>query len=325
MASTHAFRQRLYEQRKRGQFHSAKVAYTKSNRTISRYLPKATKLVWDLAQDDLKAPMGCAARPAMFSPAALNFHFGDNIKGVSGMERTAYGLGSGALTCGLNPDTMKIHPMPPELVVLRNEATKILSSKSEKWKKVLTENPLNFCNVKHYYSYRHRNGKLVKKRIGWHGDCSYNRNTKKPLSNNSQVPGSLTVLLTFGAPKNLWFRRQRTKKDYDPNSLLHFQQKSGSLFCLDGRDEKVSNDGYSWVHCSDMAEQDGITFTFAFHCVQRSLEVTQDGGLVEQKISEIRRAKFQEASGIFETLEYKSDREELESRMKAFIDSNCMP
>ena len=268
--------------------------------------------------------MGCAAQPAMFSPASLNLYFGDNIKkNNTTLERTSYGLGSGATSIGLNPDTMKVHPMPPELVILRNEVTKVLTKDNKEWKTQLEQHPFNNCAIKIYYSYRNRNGKLVKKSTRWHSDVTYSKATKLPMRNNSQIPGSVVALLTFGATKNLWFRKQRSKKEYKADSLLHFQQKSGSLFALDGRDEMIDDQGYSWVHSSDMQGEEGITFTFSFRSVQTSVTVNPNGTMANPTMTEERRRKFQEGSMIFSTPVYQQDRQDLENKVAEFFQNNC--
>ena len=134
--SKQTYYQRAHENRKTGKLFSRKVGYTRlpNGRTISRLLPVCAKLVWKKAQDDLKAPMNNNAQPAMFSPASLNLYFGQNLKKTgSTLFRTACGTGSGETSIGLNPNTMKIHCIFPELASLAREVTKVLLSKDSTW------------------------------------------------------------------------------------------------------------------------------------------------------------------------------------------------
>ena len=152
-ASKHTLTQRMCVWRKRGKFHSTKISYTKTHRKMSRYLPRITIRAWEDAQDDLKAPMNCKPRPAMFQPASLNIYYGKNIPSqMPHLQRASYGTGSGATSIGLNPNTMKVKSFTSDLTVLVNEVSKLLKSKNPVWKAMLDMHPFNFVGVKVYYS-----------------------------------------------------------------------------------------------------------------------------------------------------------------------------
>lgn len=314
--------QRMFQWRKRGKFHSTKVSYTKTHRKITRYLPRITKRAWEDAKDDLKAPMGCKPKPAMFQPASLNIYYGMNLAAkTQDIQRAAYGTGSGATSIGLNPKTMRINPFFSDLTVLVNEVSKLLKSKNPRWKEWLEKYPFNFVGVKVYYSYRRPNGELVRKNTRYHRDVTYNCNTKEPMSNNSQIPGTPVAILTCGAPKNLWFRRHKTSKVYNVESLLHFQQNHGSLVVLDGRDEMIDEDGCHWQHMSNMGKDaTGITYSFSIRSVQHELAVTPEGSIVNpRKTSSDREEAFKLAESVFNEDHYKDSREQLNSRMVDFL------
>ena len=95
-------------------FHSRFIRYPgKDNRGIEHNLYKVCHDVYyKYLHDDIKAPIGCPGLPAYFSPAATNFYFAVNKKDHGdSMEVTSCGFGSGGLSTGLNPETMRINPM----------------------------------------------------------------------------------------------------------------------------------------------------------------------------------------------------------------------
>ena len=321
--SKQAFYQRAHDNRKAGKLFSRKIGYTRlpNGRTISRLLPVCAKLVWSKAQDDLKAPMNNEANPAMFSPASLNLYFGQNTKAEGQtLRRTAYGTGSGATSIGLNPETMKIHHIFPQLASLVREVTKVLVSKDSAWARHLEEHPFNFVGIKIYYTYRKQDGTLVRKCTRYHVDVTRNRKTGEPMPNNSQVPGTPVAILTYGASKNLWFRRQKTKQLHNPTSLIHFLQRSGSLFVLDGRDEELDKHGYHWRHMSDMGpDTEGITYSFSLRSVQEKQQVNGDGTLASPHVTNKMRDTYTKGEAIFQTNHYKQSKTDLDQRMLGFL------
>jgi hypothetical protein len=77
-------------------------------------------------QDNTKAPMGNAAKPAMFSRPSLDVYFGVNEAEGSINETvmcSACGVCSGTSSLGLNPKTYCIHSTPPEIIKLMDTVT----------------------------------------------------------------------------------------------------------------------------------------------------------------------------------------------------------
>ena len=264
---------RLYYNRQNNLFYSGVVATSLVSRNaITNLLPRVTRDCWSDCEDILKAPHCNGARPAYFSPSAINQYYGwelpispEEQNGNPGVcKRTAYGVGSGTSTIGLDPRHLKVHPPGRAMVELTAEVTKAIATSNPAWAAILQAHPFNNVSTKIYLSYRNHNGKLVRKCVGMHCDVSHDLATRAPKRNNSQTPGTVVGLLTFGANKNLWFKKYWNSKDSHPNSLLHFLQKSGTLFVLDPRDEMPDQHGDHWRHCSTMGTEEGITFTFAF-------------------------------------------------------------
>ncbi len=319
---------RLHYNRRNKRFYSAVIPTSLGGRNaISNLLPLVTRDCWNDCEDVLKAPHCNKAKPAYFSPAAINQYYGwplpvtpeEQIGDPEIQKRTAYGVGSGQATIGLDPRYMKVLPPGRNLLQLTSAVTKAIGEANPEWASILQANPFNNASVKIYLSYRNEKGKLVKKCVGMHCDVSHDKITKAPLRNNSQKPGTLVGLLTFGANKNLWFRSHWSRDGYHPNSLLHFLQKSGTLFVLDPRDETPDRNGNHWRHCSTMATEEGITFTYAFRCVQASVLVNRDGTLANPDIGERRRKLFEDGERHFDTDYYRIELANLQDRMEEFL------
>ena len=322
---------RLHAHRRKGVFYSSVIPTGSVGRryVIPELLRNAARKCWEDCEDSLKAPHCNSAKPAFFSPSAINQYYGwpmpitqeEQNGNPLIQKRSAYGVGSGTSTIGLDPRKLKVHQPGQELIQLTSEVTKAICSASAEWATILQNHPFNNVSVKIYLTYRNEKGKLVRKRVGMHCDVSHDLATGTPKRNNSQTPGSLVGLLTFGADKHLWFQRYwATDKSY-PNSLLHFLQKSGTLFVLDPRDETPDDTGNHWRHCSTMATEQGITFTFAFRCVQASVLVNPNGTLLDPKISNKRRKLFEDGERHFQTPYYNTELANLEERMEQFLSS----
>lgn len=270
-----------------------------------------------MVRDDLKASLGNPADSAMFLPSSLNVYFGKNKSvGEMGIQRFAYGTGSGSSTIGLDNSTMKIHQMTGTLIELSAEVTKLMAA-DDNWRMWLCRNPFNVCAVKVYYMTEDGNGETFKK-TGFHGDVTYNKRTGKPMSNNSQVPGTPVAMLTFGDAKNLWFQ-QFNGKAKKRNTLIRFHQESGCLTILDGRDEVPDDEGWVWKHMANMTAAMGITFVFTFRSVQNWVNVLPDGRIAKPVNTPKRQVKFHMARNLFQQSRYIQMREELETRMAEFL------
>ena len=137
------------------------------------------------------------------------------------------------------------------------------------------------------------------------------------MANNSQVPGSHVLLFTFGDEKNLWFAKKR-KGEFKDGSLMLFRQKHCSMFLLNGKDEEF-NDGGLWKHMSNMKHPGGITYTIILRCVQMTAAVNGDGTLANPTATASQLERFNAAEGLFDTEDYKENREDIELRMLNFL------
>ena len=333
---------RLHRFRKGGKFHSRMIRYTKHrfHKTVSRLIPKVAKHLWrECSTDDLKAPLNNKPAPAMTSPSAFNIYLGTNRSanledGLAVVERTAYALGSGASSTCLNPETMRIYSMTPELIKLMGLVSQILKDSSQTWEQTLNQTPFNSVSVKLYFSFRkEKQAKtvLVRKNTGWHADVLYD-DKGVGLPSNSQVPGTPVAILTCGDRKNLWFRRGRaegtkegTKRVYDDETTLHFAQENCSLFVLDPRDEVPDEDGVSWFHMSDLVGEpvESVAYSISFRCVQLYREVNAlTHQLIEPTITPVKTKLFRSPKyqNLMTTPEYKATMEALGNRMTKLLD-----
>ena len=279
------------------------------------------------AQDDLKAPMGNKAKPAFFSPASTNFYEGSNLsRNEDGtLERVTYGNGSGGNSIALNPRTLKIRPIHIQSVRLMKLVTEVIANERPDLKPRLLKHPFNSPHQKMYHEYVGTykvRGQLVKKKVrkstGWHVDTTYSK-SGNPMENNSQVPGSLVAILTLGASKNLWFRRHLSSKEYKDSTLIHFLQSHGTLYVMDTACEKPDENGWHWRHMSDMTKEGGITFSYIFRCVQNKETVEPNGALTQPHITSHKEKTFAEGEDIFNSDEYKTQREQLNKEMVQFF------
>lgn len=230
-------------------------------------------------RDELKSPFGCNAKPAFVSKPSVNLYFGMNVQGNNVddfvMERTAYAVGTGINSIGLDPRTLRINPFFPRLVDLTKSIQNLVREKT-----IYKEFEVNFVSVKVYYWFRDKNSQWVKKDTNWHCDVTLDKNGR-PCHNNSQVPGSPVGILTFGAPKKLYLRKGRSKTDFDPETLIEIPQNSGSFFLLDGRDEVLDENGKRWAHKSSSVQTPtGVTFSLMFRQVQKRITVSKFTGCI---------------------------------------------
>ena len=266
--------------------------------------------------DALKAPMNNAAKSALFSKPSYDIYLGINISKIADViKRTAYGTGSGAASIGLNPEEMRVYSCFPELVQLLQEATNIVKE-NDKWKHRMKDKEFNFVSVKIYFSYRDKNGNLIKKHTNWHVDVTSERDGT-PCSNNSQEPNTPVAMFTFGEEKNLWFRQHTTKTQYYSDSVFNFRQQSGSLIILDPRDEMLGREGRHWRHMSEMLKdrtEGGVTFSLMCRVVQTTIDVNATDSSIVDKTLGVREKKiavFRRARNVMKTQRYKKDREHL--------------
>jgi hypothetical protein len=212
-------------------------------------------IVRDIFRDDMKAPLNNKAKPASVSAASTNVYFGTNTaidKARGLIKRTAYAVGSGVRSIGLDQTTMKLNCIFPQMVDLMNMAYNAVML-DDRFKDTMKDKYFNFCSVKIYYSFKNARGKTEKKYTGWHTDVTYDKDGN-PMSDNSQVPGTPVVIATFGDTKELEFKSHNgvSGKD-DDNSNLIIEQRHGSIFVLHPDDEMIDPfNGCFWKHKSAM-------------------------------------------------------------------------
>jgi hypothetical protein len=314
-------RSRLCRERKKNGFFSKKIFYKTDERTIAPLLRKCAWIIWNhYFYDDLKAPMHNPAKSAIASAPSFNIYFGDNLeKKDDVLLRTAYATGSGTSSIGLNPETMRFYACFPELQELKAKIS-ALTLKDESWQRALNNQPFNFVSVKIYWTFRDKNGSLVRKITNWHVDIETTP-SGVPKKSNSQEPGTPVAILTFGDEKSLYFRRQQNKTTFNNDTIMEIRQRNGDLFVLDGRDEIV-NDAWPWRHMSKAApDPSSITYAFMFRRVRATVEVKQtDHRLANPpKLPLWKQQQFLDGEAIFDTNHYKVTRQQLTEQMNNFF------
>ena len=324
-AFTNRNKQRIFFFRKRLLLHSGFVRLGNRKKTFKRLLYHCSLEIRNkYFKDQLKAPMACEAKPAFFSKPSVNFYFGTNTRNYgSTMQRTAYGFGKGRGSIGLNPFTTTIHPPFEKMLCLMDHVTKILRE-NPRWDCQLGKQGFNSCSIKVYYKYQDCSHKTVGKTTEWHVDVT--RDTGGfPHKDNSQVPDTPVVTLTFGATKNLWMRRHRTRPLGSIDSLVLFRQHNGSFFVLDGEDESHhKNDGMHWRHMSntDRDTPDGVTFSYMFRVVKMTEETMKDTGLLANpRVGPLKKVQFQNGQRHFATKHYSDQMTCINEKLdKCFVD-----
>jgi hypothetical protein len=312
---------RLWRYQKDGVIFTRRIKLGKSGtKTLERMLGKcARKMYQQDFQDHLKAPVNNEARSAKLAPAAFNFYYGintENTEDPTTVNRAAYGLGSGATSIGLDPRTMRLNPFNTELMNLRDRIHKILI-KDPTWKAAMKGKSLNSCSAKMYYWIVNEAGKDVRKDVKYHVDVTRNSNGV-PDKNNSQVPDTPVVIVTFGDEKRFNMRRHYSASEVVHNSKVEFRQKSATVIVLDGRDEQVRN-GIHWRHTSRAGDnKDDVTFSFMFRVVQMQQEVRlDDATLVNKTCGAKKMAQFKRAGKIpFKKAHYKRTVNEINRKVE---------
>ena len=299
---------RICRLKKNGTLHSSRLSYDKDKRTINKILQNCVSTInGAYVKDDSKAPMANKAKSAFLSKPSFNIYFGVNkSKGhkKNSVIRTAYAVGTGTSSIGLDTTTMRIYPAFPDMLKLMEKATRLVKLHSAHWRTVMDGIDFNFCSVKIYYSYIDENVKLVRKTTEWHIDVELDKDGV-PKQNNSQVTGTPVDIFTYGDPKNLWFQQFYDKNTPVPDTLIRFIQNNGSMFIHDGRDEEVI-DGKTWYHRSDMINDGSVTFSFQCRVVQREVEVsTNTHRLVNPRVTPGKAQQHKEGRRKMRTKVYK--------------------
>ena len=297
-------------------------------RTIKKVLYRIAWLIWyNYIHDDLKAPLNNKAKPAFFSKPAVNFYIALNKqRTATGVRVASYSFGKGRGSIGLDPRTMKIQPVFEELLHALDIVNKEIK-RHPRWLQQMKGHAFDSCAGKIYYSFQtvSSNDQLstVCKTVSYHTDVTYN-DDGTPKKDNSQMPGTPTVIMTFGDPKNLWFRRYKLHSDKNSmvlNSDILFNQKSAHLFVLDGEDEKPHYlDGCHWRHMSDMKNEANVTFSFVFRVTQMTTEIDANTRLlVNPKIGAKKLAQYNNGQHHFYTPMYRKQMQQLLTQMDDFF------
>jgi hypothetical protein len=226
-------------------------------------------------------------------------------------------MGSGASSIGLNPSTMKVHPLFVELSELMEMANAVVR-KNELFAHTLEGHEFNFCSVKIYFAYRNEKGEVVYKKTEWHVDVTNDKHGN-PMKNNSQVPGTPVVIATFGDDKTLEFRKHSTSKDFKDATKLLFLQRNASVFVLHPDDEEINKyNNTHWRHKSEMLKKpENVTYAFMFRCFQRDVFVRlKDSTLEQPKMSLKKGLQFKKAEKCKTTLHYKEEELKLQAKME---------
>jgi hypothetical protein len=276
-------------------------------------------------QDDLKAPLNNQPKMASVSKASMNFYFGKNLaanKQDATIQRTAYAVGSGTSSIGLDPSTMRVHGIFAELSELMELAHHVVK-KDPVFAPTMVGHQFNFCSVKLYFAYETECGKTVWKNTEWHLDISHNNNTQQPISTNSQVPGTPVIIATFGDTKELEFRRHLANGLHQNKTKLLFQQHNASIFGLHPDDEKVDPyTGTHWRHKSEMQKKrNNVTFAYMFRVVQRQVWVkAHDSTLANPHVGKRKEKAFRKAKAKKKTSVYKKNEKTLKNNMESILD-----
>jgi hypothetical protein len=189
---------------------------------------------------------------------------------------------------------------------------------------MLQANPINNVAGKYYYGYLDENGKWQLKYTGGHNDVLRSKRNNVPFRNNSQEPDSLVLMYLFGNPKELWFKKHYDKTTVKPNSEIRIEQTHGNMVVLDPRDEKWVTEEDSieptvWRHSSNMINDDDMSFMLIIRCVRATQEVLPMGQLVDQRTTELRQRKFNEAQALMKSEWYQQRMVDFEMRKREFL------
>ena len=244
-----------------------------NKRKIKLLLREASKRVLsDHFEDHLKRPGGASApHSAKMAYPSFNVYFGRNFGEASNgvVERFAYGTGTGTQTIGLDRQTMRFNHYLEEFDKILEKIPGVQQSS------------FNVVSVKIYYGLRQGVKAFRTKQTARHVDVNYRRKDA-PAKENSQVPGSPVLILTFGGEKLLYFSLGQSTQSIWEATEFPFLQNDSHGFYLDGADENPNNDGLRWFHRSTMhpKNRDGMVISFMFRqvCNKRRVKV-EDGTL----------------------------------------------
>jgi len=268
-------RQRRYRDRLDNCFYSSFFDVGKNftqqfRRTFISILKRTTQhVISHHLCDNIKAPYGTNEQPALLSKAPFNIYYGLNKEKLpdGSIIRSAYGLGSGSMTTGLDMRSQPLLPFFPDLMELRDRAEDIALA-------YCNSEGLNYdcrfdaCSMKLYSDIYD---------LGWHTDMEFDDQHISPKKNNSQCPHTIVVIITFGDTKMIQLANYEgsgrgTKRK--GKGMHTFRQKSGSVFILDPRDEMFNEKRTYWKHRAFLEDRaEGVSLAIMFRVTQVRVRV----------------------------------------------------
>ena len=283
----------------------------KNARKVTSLLKKASiKVLRDHFEDHLKRP-SCSsqAHSAKMAYPSFNIYFGRNVGKASNgvVKRFAYGTGTGTQTIGLDPQTMRFN--------------EYLDTFDEILKNIPKVDPKSFnaVSVKIYYGLRKGVKTARVKDTKLHVDVNY-QGQDQPSKENSQVPGSPVLILTFGGRKRLHFCLGSSTQNHHQQTEFYFLQTDTCGFYLDGADENPNEKKDRWMHRSTMHPKNrgGMVISFMFRQVRNTRRVNEQDGTLAEPGPDI--AAFASVRDTYqESQDYKKAMEEIDGKARELM------
>ncbi len=219
--------------------------------------------------DNMKAPMGNPAKPALTARSSFNMYFGANVGFSSGFSvtRAAYATHSGSASIGLDPRFATLNYLNPVLEELRGLVEKRVT-RHYSGKEMDYNCNFNHISIKVYFN---------QKRTNEHTDIEFNKKHTDAKVGNSQVPGTPVAIMCLGDDKYLKFIKYKVKRKGShvrKKKVLTFLQTQRKIIILDPRDEFLNDNKCYWKHKSALVdERNGVCVALMFRVVQATLNV----------------------------------------------------
>jgi len=267
------YQQQLLRAQKKGSIYSTMLHWNelqnrKERRTFKRLLKIcAQRIVTKYMHDNMKSPGSNPAKSAFLTPSSFDVYFGANTcvticDGEIIAIRTAYAIGAGTGSIGLDPRHHAIHHIFPELEWL----CRLVKEKVEAHYELQRHNTncdFNQVSVKVYF-----NNKKTRR----HTDIHFRPGHIEPAKSNSQKPNTPVAIAVIGDPKLLKFHQYRLSSDGDSSPTgrtVTFVQGNGSLLVMDPRDEILSATNHYWQHESHLVDgNNDVAISLLFRVVQ---------------------------------------------------------
>ena len=178
-------------------------------------------------------------------PQAMRLFFGRS-KTVSQFldERSAYGLNSMLQSTGMRPYDVRVRPFTDDIRTIIDHIETALEPALIRTKYQKCKFDFNFLEIKLYFGEK-LVGEHSNKTVGAHTDCIFDDNGNQSTKDSARGD-HLTVILTFGYPRKLFFvrcskntidaNRPKWKETRNPDDYLILEHNS--LFVLFPEDEK---------------------------------------------------------------------------------------